>query len=174
MLGVAWIGTLMNLERAIEIAVTAHKGQRDKSGQPYILHPLRVMLDLASDDEKIVGVLHDVIEDCEGWSLARLADEGFSPSVIAAVEAVTVREGETYDTFIQRASANGLARNVKMADLRDNMRLDRIAEPTEKDFARIEKYKRAMATLERVAASDGSADAATNDVAKRQRKGGRV
>ena len=138
----------MNLERAIEIAVTAHKGQRDKAGQPYILHPLRVMFDLDSDDERIVGVLHDVIEDCEDWSFERLQREGFSKPVIDAIESVTARHGESYDEFIQRAGANRLACSVKMADLRDNMRLDRIANPTKKDFDRIEKYKRALAALE--------------------------
>ena len=137
----------MDLERAIEIAVTAHKGQRDKAGQPYILHPLRVMFDLESNDERIVGVLHDVVEDCAGWSFERLQREGFSKPVVNAVEQVTARPGESYDEFIQRAGTNRLARSVKMADLRDNMRLDRIANPTEKDFERIEKYKRALAAL---------------------------
>ena len=69
---------MSTLQRAIEIAVAAHKGQIDKAGSPYVLHPLRIMLKLRSDDERIVGVLHDVVEDCEGWSFERLAEEGFS------------------------------------------------------------------------------------------------
>ena len=67
----------MNLEKAIKIAVEAHTGQVDKGGNPYILHPLRVMLSRNTEEERIVGVLHDVVEDCEGWKWLRLQDEGF-------------------------------------------------------------------------------------------------
>src|SRR5687767_2629355 len=82
------------LERAIAIAAQAHAGQVDKAGQPYILHPLRVMLRLATEEERIVGVLHDVVEDTP-VSLQQLRDEGFSESVLSAVEALTKRDGET-------------------------------------------------------------------------------
>ena len=75
----------MNLEKAIKIAVEAHTGQVDKGGNPYILHPLRVMLSLNTEEERIVGVLHDVVEDCEGWTWQRLQDEGFSLDIIQAL-----------------------------------------------------------------------------------------
>ena len=83
----------MNLERAIEIAVTAHKGQVDKSGAPYILHPLRVMLSLESEEERIVAVLHDVVEDSEDWPLDRLLAEGLPEGLAAALESVLPRAG---------------------------------------------------------------------------------
>ena len=76
----------MNLEKAIKIALEAHTGQVDKGGNPYILHPLRVMLSLNSEEERIVGVLHDVVEDCEGWTWERLKEEGCSDEIIAALK----------------------------------------------------------------------------------------
>ena len=78
----------MNLERAIEIAVSAHKGQVDKSGAPYILHPLRIMFSLKSEEEKIVGILHDVVEDSD-WSFEDLIKEGYSENVIRGLKSVT-------------------------------------------------------------------------------------
>jgi len=136
----------MNLERAIEIGVIAHKDQKEKSGAPYILHPLRVMLSLESEDERIVGVLHDVVEDTP-WTFGQLRVEGFSDNVLAALDTVTIRANEDYWDFIARSAGNAIGRQVKMADLRDNMDLSRIPEPTEKDLTRIEKYKQAMAQL---------------------------
>ena len=138
----------MSLERAIQIAVA---GQIDKANEPYILHPLRVMFDVEDEVARIVAVLHDVIEDCEGWSLDRLQDEGFSPAVLEALESVTKRDDdEDYMAFIKRAGANDIGRRVKMADLSDNMDMSRIAAPTERDHQRIEKYERALAYLKRV------------------------
>ena len=81
----------MNLERAVSIAVAAHKGQTEKAGAPYILHPLRVMQSLDTDLERIVGVLHDVVEDGPGWSFERLEAEGFGADVIEALRLVTKR-----------------------------------------------------------------------------------
>ena len=103
-----------------------------------------MMLRLSSPDERIVAVLHDVVEDCPGWTFDRLRDEGFSDEIIAALDAVTKREGEDYEDFARRAAANPIGRNVKPADLSDNCDLSRIAEPTETDYRRIEKYQRAI------------------------------
>jgi hypothetical protein len=99
---------------------------------------------------KIVGVLHDVGEDCEGWDLNRLRLEGFSDDIVAAIDAVTKRptENEDYFAFIDRASRNAIGREVKHADLRDNANLERIAEPTEIDRQRYEKYRKAMQRIE--------------------------
>jgi (p)ppGpp synthase/HD superfamily hydrolase len=138
------------LERAIAIAAQAHAGQVDKAGAPYVLHPLRMMLQLASNDERIVAVLHDVCEDCPGWSFERLRDEGFAPQVIAALDAVTRRDDETYEDFVRRAAADPIGRSVKLVDLRDNSDLSRIAAPTERDFERLEKYRRAIMIIERL------------------------
>jgi (p)ppGpp synthase/HD superfamily hydrolase len=134
---------MSTLERAIVIAAEGHAGQVDKAGNPYVLHPLRVMLRLDTLEERIVGVLHDVVEDC-GWSIDDLRAEGFSPEVLRAVESVTKRDGESYEEFVARAAADPIGRRVKLADLEDNSDLGRISNPTAKDYARIEKYQRAI------------------------------
>ena len=141
---------MSTLERAIVIAAEGHAGVKDKGGAPYILHPLRMMLSLSTADERIVAVLHDVFEDCPGWTFERLPGEGFSETVIAAIESVTKREGEDYDAFAQRAAANPIGRRVKLADLVDNCDLSRIAAPTERDYQRIEKYRRAKKLIEMI------------------------
>ena len=139
---------MSTLERAIVIAANGHAGATDKGGAPYILHPLRMMLNLSSPDERIVAVLHDACEDCEGWTLDRLKDEGFPAHIIAALDSVTKRDGEDYEDLARRAAANPIGRRVKLADLADNCDLSRISMPTEKDFARIEKYRRAIKLIE--------------------------
>jgi (p)ppGpp synthase/HD superfamily hydrolase len=139
---------MSTLERAIMLATEAHDGQVDKAGKAYILHPLRVMLSLRSTEEMIVGVLHDVVEDCPGWTFERLRSEGFSVDLIAGLEAVTKRDGEDYDAFVRRAAAHPIGRKVKRADIEDNCDLTRLTKPTKRDFERIFKYKRALAYLE--------------------------
>jgi (p)ppGpp synthase/HD superfamily hydrolase len=113
------------LERAITIAGEAHAGQVDKAGAPYVLHPLRMMLRMSSIDERIVAVLHDVCEDCPGWTFDRLRREGFSERIIDALQSVTKRDGETYEDFVRRSAANPTGRRVKLADLHDNSDLSR-------------------------------------------------
>ncbi len=137
----------MNLERAIEIAATAHNGQTDKAGAPYILHPLRVMLACEGQAAQIVAVLHDVIEDTD-WTPDALRAEGASDKILAALDTVTRREDETYSEFIERAARNEIGRAVKIADLHDNLDLSRIAQPTQADFARMERYRAALRRLE--------------------------
>jgi len=137
----------VDLERAIEISVSAHKGQVDKSGAPYILHPLRIMFALKSEEEKIVGILHDVVEDSD-WSFDDLLSERFSDNVINGLKSVTGVEGEDYDSFIQRAYADPIGRNVKIADVSDNLDIKRIEEPSERDFERLKKYRKALKVLQ--------------------------
>ncbi|MEC4747704.1 HD domain-containing protein [Methylomicrobium sp. Wu6] len=131
---------MSTLERAIQIAAKAHASQVDKAGQPYILHPIRVMLSVQSLHERLAAILHDVVEDTE-LSLEDLADEGFTPEVIEAVRALTKELGESRIQAAQRAAQNPIARVVKLADVTDNMDLSRIPEPTEKDFARLREYQ---------------------------------
>lgn len=138
---------MSTFERAIAIAVQAHAGQLDKAGEPYVLHPLRVMFRMTSMDERIVAVLHDVVEDSE-WTLQGLQQEGFSHEVVTAVDALTRRDGESYEDFVRRAGANPLARRVKLADLEDNMDMTRIVAPKAGDTSRFERYRRAYALLE--------------------------
>ena len=137
---------MSTFERAIEIAAAAHAGQKDKAGQPYIGHPMRVMRGVGTDDERIVAVLHDVVEDSD-WTLEMLLREGFSPAIVEAVDALTKRENEPYEDAVARAKRNPIARAVKLADLRDNMDPSRFPNPTAKDLARREKYARAKAEL---------------------------
>lgn len=138
---------MATLERAIQIATEAHAGQVDKGGAPYILHPLRVMLAMETDEERMVAVMHDVLEDCPDFTPARLSVAGFSDDVVIALMTLTRPEGETYAHFIARVARNPLATSVKIADMRDNMDLSRIPNPTDKDRARVAKYERFMAVL---------------------------
>lgn len=134
------------LEKAIIIATKAHSGQVDKAGESYVLHPLRVMMRLKTEEEKIVGVLHDVIEDTD-ITYEDLIKDGFSENIIEAIKGVTKIEGESYMDFVRRTKTNPISRNVKLSDLEDNMNIDRILNPTAKDFERIEKYKKAKEIL---------------------------
>ena len=140
-------GTFMNLEKAIQIAVEAHAGTKDKGGKAYILHPISVMMRVETEEEKIVAILHDVVEDTD-WTFDALRKEGFSETVIEALETVTkYSEEEDYDDFIQRSLKNDIGRKVKIADLRENLDVTRIGELYPKDIERINKYKRALQTL---------------------------
>ena len=134
------------LERAILIAAQAHLGQRDKGGAPYILHPLRMMMRMESEDAMMAAVLHDVVEDSD-WTLEQLRGEGFSEEVLQAVDCLTRRDDESYDEFVARAQANPIAHRVKIADLEDNMNVKRIGEMTPRDLARIKEYHRAWRAL---------------------------
>ena len=137
----------MNLERAIQIAVEAHAGATDRGGKAYILHPISVMMRCETDEEKIVAILHDVVEDTD-WTFEALRQEGFSETIIEALKTVTKHsEDEDYDEFIQRSLKNEIGRKVKIADLRENLDVTRICELTEKDIERINKYKRALKTI---------------------------
>lgn len=138
---------MSTLERAIEIATEAHKGQVDKAGNEYIGHPLRVMEMGKTLEEKIVGVLHDVVEDTD-WTFERLEAEGFAPEVIAALRCVTkTSENENYDDFIGRVKKNPLAAAVKINDLTDNMDIRRLPYLSDKDVKRLKKYLKAYKRL---------------------------
>ena len=144
------------LERAIAIAASAHAGQVDKAGQPYILHPLRVLLQVSGLHERMAAVLHDVVEDTD-LTLEDLAGEGFPEDVIEALEALTKREGETRIQAAERAAAHPVARVVKMADVTDNMDLSRIPQPSSADFARVKEYEEVLDLLRAAARISRSA-----------------
>ena len=132
---------------ANEEATEAHQGQLDKAGRDYIGHPLRVMEMGKTEEEKIVGVLHDVIEDTD-WTFEKLAEEGFSDEVIAALRCVTkLSENENYDDFIERVKKNPLATAVKINDLTDNMDIRRLPYLSDKDVKRLKKYLKAYKRL---------------------------
>ena len=138
---------MSTIERAIEIAVLAHKGQKDKSGVEYILHPLRVMERGKTEVEKICGVLHDVVEDSD-WTIEDLINEGFSEEVISVIKCLTKEtENEDYDEFIERVAQDPIAVKVKLNDLLDNMDITRLNELSEQDLRRLNKYQKAFKKL---------------------------
>jgi (p)ppGpp synthase/HD superfamily hydrolase len=134
------------LEKAIAIAVDAHRGQKDRYNSPYVLHPLRVMARLDTATEKIVGILHDVVEDTD-WTFDQLSREGFPANILSALECVTKKEGEEYEAFVKRSAGDPVARRVKLADLEDNMDLRRTPQVTDQDLPRLQKYVKAWRFL---------------------------
>jgi (p)ppGpp synthase/HD superfamily hydrolase len=130
------------LDKMLMIATKAHHGQFDKGGNPYILHPLKVMHYLKTDDEELMCIAlgHDVIEDTS-VTYKDLRDAGISERVIAGIAALTKQPGQTYDEYKERVFANEDAMQVKMADLRHNTDIRRLKGVTEKDLARMAKYQ---------------------------------
>ena len=127
------------LADAMSLATEAHKGQYDRSGVAYILHPLRIMHQMNTRTEQIVGVLHDVIEDTP-ITFQVLKEKGYSQEVIDALDHLTRQEGEKYDDFIKRCRKNYITLKVKIADLEDNMGIRRLDKVTESDLARLNRY----------------------------------
>jgi (p)ppGpp synthase/HD superfamily hydrolase len=142
---------------AIYIAAGAHNSQIDRGGAPYIHHPMRVMMAMETAEEKVVAVLHDVLEDCPDWTAQRLLHSGIPAKAVEAVICLTRRPDETYEQFIERVAKNPLAARVKIADLADNMDLTRIPNPGHRDRLRVEKYERARALL-RARSQDGTTE----------------
>jgi (p)ppGpp synthase/HD superfamily hydrolase len=134
------------LALAIAIANQAHAGQLDKAGKPYISHPLTVMAQMDTLEGKIVAVLHDAIEDSD-LTVADLVRQGFPEFITEAIAAITKLKGEQYEDYILRVKSNAIARKVKIADVTHNMDISRIANPAEKDFQRLEKYKKVLQEL---------------------------
>jgi len=112
---------MSNIETAIAVASAAHMGQVDKNGEPYIFHPIRVMLAQTTTETQIVGVMHDMIEDTD-TSLNDVYSFGFDDDIVLALNAITRRDDEDYFVYVKRACSNPIARPVKIADLRDNLR----------------------------------------------------
>lgn len=136
-------------KKALEIAKTAHEGQTDKGGKAYIEHPMRVAESVDTMELKTIALLHDVLEDT---SVKRedLEKAGFTQHIIETVCDLT-NDDDSYEGYLEyicRLKSNPMAVSIKMADLRDNMNLSRIPNPTERDYARMEKYKKAYAILE--------------------------
>lgn len=135
------------LSKAISIALKAHEGQFDKAGMPYAGHVMRVMQAGRTIDEKIVGVLHDLVEDTP-WTFDMLLAEGFPTHIVDALHCVTkLSDDEPYDAFIQRVKTNPLAIAVKINDLTDNMDIRRLSDITENDVQRLRKYLQAYRNL---------------------------
>ena len=142
------------LEKALDVALQAHRGQTDRAGGAYITHPLRMMGRTKNPDEQIVAVLHDCVEDGlqNGVTLQTIRDAGFPAHIVAAVDALTRRttashpdidQDEPYEAFVERASADPLARAVKLLDLADNMDLTRLPSIGDDDVERMRRYRAA-------------------------------
>jgi hypothetical protein len=127
------------LEKAALICITNHAGQTDKAGQAYFQHPMRVALRCAETEQKIVALLHDTIEDTP-VTPEYLLEQGFSQSIVDAVQSVTKRDGESYEKFVKRAAENPIGRVVKLHDLEDNLDVFRLAEVKTEDAQRLTKY----------------------------------
>ena len=125
--------------KAHEVAKKAHLGQIDRAGIDYIKHPETVASFVATDEEKAVAYLHDVIEDTS-LTLLDLKKEGFSKNIIEAVDILTKKKGQDYQSYLNLVKKNELARVVKLADLRHNSDLTRLPLITEKDLERNKKY----------------------------------
>jgi (p)ppGpp synthase/HD superfamily hydrolase len=138
---------------AKEIAAVAHRGQIDKAGKPYINHLEAVAAKLKSTEEKTVAWLHDIFEDTD-YSQDQLS-VFFPQSIVAAVEALTKRQGESYDDYLRRISENPLAIKVKLADLEHNTDLTRFDAPSETDRSRAQKYQERREMLVELARSKG-------------------
>ena len=137
---------MSTLEKAIALAATQHAGQLDKGGQPYILHPLRLMLQFSNPTLQIIAVLHDILEDT-ATTAEDLEALGFSAEIIQAIQALTKQIGESRLETVKRTVLNPLATQVKYVDVLDNMNLTRINNPTARDFARLEEYKEVLEIL---------------------------
>ena len=138
---------MATLERAIELAVEYHLGQRDKAGHPYILHPLRVMLRCQGEEAQMVAVMHDLLEDTPVTE-DFLRQQGFSEAVLRGLQGVTRDPQESYEQFVQRAKLDPLSRQVKLADLEDNMDIRRLAQISAKDLKRLQRYRESWQALQ--------------------------
>ena len=128
---------------ALSIAKKAHKGQYDKAGVDYIEHPLFVASLVDTQEEKAVALLHDVLEDSP-YTTEELILAGLPETVVSAVQILTKKKGQDYQQYLEHVKSNPIARRVKLADLKHNSDLSRLATVTEKDLERLEKYKKAI------------------------------
>jgi len=135
------------LELAISVATKAHEGQVDKGGNPYVTHLKSVADALDSTENKIVAYLHDICEDTL-TTFEDLTNMGFTKRIVNSVRVLTKTEGVSYENYLKTVKKDSNAWHVKIADLKNNMDISRIPNPSETDFKRLEKYKKALAFLE--------------------------
>ncbi|MCF6190646.1 MAG: hypothetical protein L3J51_09210 [Cocleimonas sp.] len=136
------------IEKSLEIALKAYSGQRDKAGKTYILHPLRLMSKMETEEEMSVALLHDVIEDSD-ITAEDLLNNGIPSNVVDAVQCLTKNRGESYDDFIERVLENSLAAKIKKTDIEDNINILRLNTVSDADLARIAKYHKAWHIIDK-------------------------
>ena len=134
-------------KKAMKIAYKAHKRQLDKSGVPYIYHPIHLAEQMQTEEEVTVALLHDVVEDTH-ITIKKLEKEGFSNNVIEAIKLLTHDKSVDYLEYVKALKSNPIARKVKIADLKHNSDPSRMVNHTEKDIKRMKKYHKAIEILE--------------------------
>lgn len=132
------------ISKALDIAINAHNGQVDKGGYDYIYHPITVALHCDTENEKVVALLHDVVEDTD-VTIESL--QCFDTEVVEAVNAITKKENQSLNEYLNYVKANEIARKVKIQDIMHNMDVSRLRVVTEKDIKRIDKYKQELEFL---------------------------
>lgn len=132
---------MMTIEKAIALASIAHEGQKDKGGAPYILHPLKIMMAMDTESEKILAVLHDVLEDTD-LTITDLIEEGLPGELVEPLLLLTREPGVSYRKYLEALAQNPLSTKVKLADLSHNSDLTRIPSPTLVDYKRVQEYQR--------------------------------
>lgn len=132
---------MMTIEKAIALASIAHEGQKDKGGAPYILHPLKIMMAMDTENEKILAVLHDVLEDTD-LTITDLIEEGLPGELVEPLLLLTREPGVSYRKYLEALVQNPLSTKVKLADLSHNSDLTRIPSPTLADYKRVQEYQR--------------------------------
>lgn len=130
---------MSTLEKALEIALHAHNGKKDKADLPYILHPIRIMLKMNIKEEMIIAILHDVVED-SSITMNDLKLAGFNKSIISTLDLLSKKKSQSYSNYIKKIASNKKATKIKIADLEDNLILQRINKIDSKDWPRIKKY----------------------------------
>lgn len=135
-----------NMKKALKLCFEAHKNQTDKSGLPYVFHPLHVAEQMTDEKTTIVALLHDVIEDTS-YTLQDLRNLGFDEDVLGALELMTHDKNVPYMDYVAKIKGNAIAKTVKLADLSHNSDLIRLDEINEAALNRVEKYKAAIKLL---------------------------
>lgn len=136
---------MSDVDRARVIASIVHRDQKDKAGKPYLLHLLAVAEKVETEQEKVVALLHDIVED--GHVPVRFIEDVFGKEVADAVDLLTHKEGVDYFDYVRSIKANPLAKVVKLADLSHNLDAERLLQITERDKKRLEKYEKARRIL---------------------------
>ncbi len=134
------------IKQAIELCYNYHKGQVDKAGKPYFLHPMTVALNCNNDDEKVVALLHDILEDTE-ITVEELIEKGIPERLCRSIVVITKKENDSYEKYVDRVAKDPIAIAVKIKDLEHNMDVSRLQDPTQKDYDRIEKYRKVHSKL---------------------------
>ena len=134
-------------KKALKLCFKAHKNQTDKSGMPYVFHPFHLAEQMPDELTTVTALLHDVVEDTP-YTLDDLRAMGFPEKVIGALTLLTHDPAIPYLDYVAEIRSNPIATAVKLADLRHNSDLTRLDNPSDKDLARVEKYRKAILLLE--------------------------